>query len=584
MLPRVFNRRDGQPLPREEEVTGGGLPTALADRSAAGPRLTFAERVVARLSGGDGEPPADPDVVAPEQRPGHNRRSFLTRVVVGASALSLDPFQFITRPASAYDVICGSGNTCGEGWSVFCCTINNGTNACPPGSFTAGWWKADNSSFCGGSARYYIDCNQSCSSPCSCYCPTGTCDNRRTCCNQFRYGQCNQQIACAGPVRCRMVSCTPPWVWDPSCTTSVATDNRTANHNAPCNNPAPPPPPPPPPGALGMPWQAARNVNGRLAAAAVAINGAAFVNTQTSPGGGWGGWVSLGGSLPFANVISIGTNHDGRLEVFALGNDKQIHHAWQATPGGAWSAMLPMGGSFAFGPTVGRNLDGRLELFAVGTNGQLYHSWQNAPGGSWSGWYSFGGTFTASVAVGANTDGRLEVVGVGSDKQLYGIKQVAPNGVWTGYYWVGGADMKGRPAMARNSDGRLELIGTRSTGAIVRARQSTAGGGWGPVTDMGGFTGFAPAIGRNADGRLEVFVTGTDQKPYRSFQGAPSGSWSGWVPFSGAFAKGPAVVSNADGRQELFGIGTDGAMYRIAQTAPNSGWGGFSSLGGWLVT
>ena len=34
----------------------------------------------------------------------------------------------------------GSGRT--SGWTVFCCTINKGVNACPPGSFAAGWWKA----------------------------------------------------------------------------------------------------------------------------------------------------------------------------------------------------------------------------------------------------------------------------------------------------------------------------------------------------------------------------------------------------------------------------------------------------------
>jgi hypothetical protein len=62
------------------------------------------------------------------------------------------------------------------------------------------------------------------------------------CCNQFRYGQCNTQIACAGPVVCRIALCTPPWVWSPACTTTSRTDNRTATHNAPCLPAAPSPP------------------------------------------------------------------------------------------------------------------------------------------------------------------------------------------------------------------------------------------------------------------------------------------------------------------------------------------------------
>ena len=33
---------------------------------------------------------------------------------------------------------------------------------------------------------------------------------------------------------CRVATCTPPWQYDRSCTTSPATDNRTRDHGAPC--------------------------------------------------------------------------------------------------------------------------------------------------------------------------------------------------------------------------------------------------------------------------------------------------------------------------------------------------------------
>jgi hypothetical protein len=51
---------------------------------------------------------------------------------------------------------------------------------------------------------------------------------------QFRYGQCNQQIACVGPIICRLVSCIPPWEIDASCTRTVAVDEATRFHDAPC--------------------------------------------------------------------------------------------------------------------------------------------------------------------------------------------------------------------------------------------------------------------------------------------------------------------------------------------------------------
>jgi uncharacterized protein with LGFP repeats len=53
------------------------------------------------------------------------------------------------------------------------------------------------------------------------------------CCNAFRYGQCNTQIRCTGGVYCRMVSCVAPYRWE-KCTTTSLTDNRTAQHSAPC--------------------------------------------------------------------------------------------------------------------------------------------------------------------------------------------------------------------------------------------------------------------------------------------------------------------------------------------------------------
>lgn len=168
-----------------------------------------------------------------------SRRGFLARTAVIGAAVAADPVNYVLRPASAYSSVCGEGSSCSSGWTAFCVTVNNGVNQCPPGSFAAGWWKADNASVCGGHARYYVDCNASCVDgrrghyTCSCRCaPTTTCDKRRTCCNQFRYGQCHQEISCYGPVVCRVVSCVPPWTWA-HCSRSSATDNRTLTHSAP---------------------------------------------------------------------------------------------------------------------------------------------------------------------------------------------------------------------------------------------------------------------------------------------------------------------------------------------------------------
>lgn len=193
-----------------------GAPSTSAPGTGA-PPATIAERVVARTAG----------VLSG----GHSRRGFLARTAVVGSALAVNPVSFIFKPGTAYGAVCG---TCGDGWTAFCCTINGGKNSCPPNTFVAGWWKADNAAYCCGSARYIIDCNATCPTQCSCRCAGAACDGRRTCCNQFRYGQCNQQISCFGPVACRVAICITPWAYDAACSTRTLTDNRTVEHGAAC--------------------------------------------------------------------------------------------------------------------------------------------------------------------------------------------------------------------------------------------------------------------------------------------------------------------------------------------------------------
>ncbi len=176
-----------------------------------------------------------------------SRRGFLGRVAVAGSAVAVSGLDYVLRPGTAYASICGDGASCSSGWSAMCCTINNGINQCPPGSFAGGWWKADGASLCGGKARYYIDCQAECTRcgcggshfcgsqcrNCTAHCAGGSCDDRRVCWNAFRYGQCHQDISCSGPVMCVTISCTPPWKWA-ACSTSSASDSRSASHSSPC--------------------------------------------------------------------------------------------------------------------------------------------------------------------------------------------------------------------------------------------------------------------------------------------------------------------------------------------------------------
>lgn len=187
-----------------------------------------------------------------------SRRGFLSKSALGATAMAVAPATYVLRPTTAHAAICNCQGLqcdcrdgCCDGYTDFCCFLT-GENLCPPGTIVAGWWKADGSGFCdigGPRPRYYLDCNLPCDDSCGCNgsgvcksectsadcrCAGGDCHSRSVDCTRFRYGQCNQDVPCLGPIACRIVTCVPPWDWDHSCTTEVATDNQTALHDRPC--------------------------------------------------------------------------------------------------------------------------------------------------------------------------------------------------------------------------------------------------------------------------------------------------------------------------------------------------------------
>jgi len=174
-----------------------------------------------------------------------SRRGFLVRSAVVGSAVATVGVKYTTRPGSAFTYItnCPPGALCRDGYTEFCCVINNGINACPSGTISGGWWRADFSVFCNGT-RYYIDCNEVCCGPprgyqtfcnacheCGC---AGDCNSRKTYCTYFRYGQCNQDVQWIGPIACRMVTCVPPYQLPLGCTPDGAVDNSTADHITAC--------------------------------------------------------------------------------------------------------------------------------------------------------------------------------------------------------------------------------------------------------------------------------------------------------------------------------------------------------------
>jgi hypothetical protein len=350
-----------------------------------------------------------------------SRRSFLARTTMTATALSVGPVDFLLRPGAAYAFICecapgtdcDCSQPCCDGYTQFCCTINNGVNACPPGTFAGGWWKADGSIYCAG-ARYYIDCMGECHG-CGCgggsFCPScdgltcecalGSCANRHVGCAEFRYGQCHQEIACSGRISCRVVSCTPPWLLDSSCTSVSQIDDTTANHFAPCQNGPTSAPPPVPARALvvamattpkGDGYWLADSAGGVRAFGAAVSHGSMAGHSLAKPvvgmaatASGQGYWLvaSDGGIFSFGDARFYGSTGNLRLAKPVTGMS-----ADRAT--GGYRLVATDGGVFDFhavfcGSLGGKHLNRPVVGMAATTTGKGY--WMVASDG---GIFSFG--------------------------------------------------------------------------------------------------------------------------------------------------------------------------------------------------
>jgi hypothetical protein len=338
-----------------------------------------------------------------------------------------------------------------------------------------------------------------------------------------------------------------------------------------------------------------RNADGRLEAFALSSGpaGPQLVHLwQTSPGGDWSDWDNLGAPPgSFLGALSLGENADGHLEVFGrvgLMSVGALWHLWQTTPNDGWEAWSDLGGGI--GPqvlVVGHNTDGRLEVFAVSTYGSLWHIWQDSSTATgWSSWADLGTPPTASltqgIAVERNMVDGLEVFAAGSDGAVWHIWQESgsPTG-WSDWQTLGlpGGTSLAVPTVGRNADTRLEVFAIGGN-ALWHNWQET-GGNWFGWASLGTPPGVAflntPRAGSNQDGHLEVFAFGTNDAVWHIWQDASSpNGWSSWDSLGGEPGGAVDVVQNADGRLEVFAESRLPAgpqqLWHRWQTSPNNGW------------
>ena len=177
------------------------------------------------------------------------RRSFLVRTAIFGSALAVNPLRYLLRPGTAYASLCGPDASCCVGLDRVLLHGQRRPEHVParldPGRLVEGRQlvvlqlrpallhrlqrrRADRAVRRERRVRARLRARATVTARRA----RATSASRAA--TQFRYGQCHQDLACVGPIVCRVVTCVPPWEFDATCTTTSATANATALHDAPC--------------------------------------------------------------------------------------------------------------------------------------------------------------------------------------------------------------------------------------------------------------------------------------------------------------------------------------------------------------
>jgi hypothetical protein len=156
--------------------------------------------------------------------------------------------------------------------------------------------------------------------------------------------------------------------------------------------------------------------------------------------GKWQSWDTLPGGRAFTGVPAVGTNFDGRLEVFVTTTSGALEHVWQI-PGhpDRWGGPAVLLTGVTGDPSVYSTVGGRLETFVAALDGSVRHSWQVQvrAGTKWSQPASIGGD-SASAPVPVRSVRQSEVFVRTPDGAIAWIQQNASQN-WSAWSSLGGS-------------------------------------------------------------------------------------------------------------------------------------------------
>ena len=155
-------------------------------------------------------------------------------------------------------------------------------------------------------------------------------------------------------------------------------------------------------------------VAGLLAAVLTLSPAAAYASTRTMRSASS---VMTSGSDPTI------TNCDGRQEAFEVSSGVLLHR-WQTSVGGSWSGWYSLGGYLIYTRiAVFDNVTCHLEVVGVGGDGAMWHIWQTKAGsGPWSGWASLGGGYFTGGPTSSGVHGCWRGHRVGVDQRRRNVR------------------------------------------------------------------------------------------------------------------------------------------------------------------
>lgn len=319
-----------------------------------------------------------------------------------------------------------------------------------------------------------------------------------------------------------------------------------------------------------------------------------------------------GGDVPNDRCgVIVSAQEDGRLVLFAVGQDQQIYHKFHMPRGELptadgftfWSSM---GGTFMGGPSVARDATGRLAVYARGADRAIWLKSQVDPNGqTWTPWTSLGGQLSSAPRAILDSEGFMHVFAkaFSNNALMHKAQYHAANGTaWSEWVSLGGS-LTSSPSVLIDAESMIHVFARGPDRALWHKQQlgnhKSGTVAWDKWQCLEGMLASSPAIPTTLDGvnLVETIVRAADKSFWHKGQivspsaissagtvagGAPRAvKWGEWRQLGGIFTSSPVAVVNEDNLMQVFGRSSDQQILYLAQTNQPNGtvaWGNWSSL------